>query len=328
MQPYVPSRLDLDHCDRVESVREASRRLVRELGFMGPSLIGTQLPPSAVHALIEIGQRERLAAWELCEVLNLDKSSVSRMLQKLIRQGELVEVKSGRDARSKLLCLTRQGQKTLEAIHRRARRQVESALCLLAEEGQQAVLAGLSAYADALRRARTGQGLSEGRRIDLYVGYHPGAIGRIAELHGRFYAKERGFGSFFEAKVAQGVAEFASRLEKPMNGLWLAVENERILGSVAVDGEDLGGGTAHLRWFILDESLRGQGWGRRLLGEAVAFCDRLGFARTRLWTLEGLEAARHLYEAAGFTLKESFTGSQWGKDVTEQVFQRNRGGTA
>lgn len=28
--------------------------------------------------------------------------------------------------------------------------------------------------------------------------------------------------------------------------------NERLVGSVAIDGEDLGNNEAHLRWFILD----------------------------------------------------------------------------
>ena len=31
-------------------IRDASRRLVRELGFMRATLAGTNLPPSAVHA--------------------------------------------------------------------------------------------------------------------------------------------------------------------------------------------------------------------------------------------------------------------------------------
>ncbi|MGO3570299.1 MAG: MarR family transcriptional regulator, partial [Serratia grimesii] len=41
----------------LHSIRDASRHLVRELGFMGSTLAETDLPPSAVHALIEIGDR-------------------------------------------------------------------------------------------------------------------------------------------------------------------------------------------------------------------------------------------------------------------------------
>ena len=39
---------------QIELIHEASRRLVRELGFMRDSLAGVDLPPSSVHALLEI----------------------------------------------------------------------------------------------------------------------------------------------------------------------------------------------------------------------------------------------------------------------------------
>ncbi|WP_342212198.1 hypothetical protein [Roseitalea porphyridii] len=39
----------------IAHIRDASRRLVRELGFMQATLAGTDLSPSAVHAIIEIG---------------------------------------------------------------------------------------------------------------------------------------------------------------------------------------------------------------------------------------------------------------------------------
>ena len=160
--------------------------------------------------------------------------------------------------------------------------------------------------------------------VHLTTGYQPGAIGRITEMHARFYAAHWGFGAFFESKVAAGLAEFTPRLERPCNGLWLALSGERIVGSVAVDGEDLGGGQAHLRWFILDEGLRGGGVGKRLLGEALAFCDAQAFSATQLWTFQGLDAARRLYEERGFVLADAFAGDQWGREVAEQRFVRPR----
>ena len=39
----------------IRQLRELSRKLVRELGFMRSTLAGSDLAPSAVHALIEIG---------------------------------------------------------------------------------------------------------------------------------------------------------------------------------------------------------------------------------------------------------------------------------
>ena len=158
--------------------------------------------------------------------------------------------------------------------------------------------------------------------VAVKKGYRTGSIAACVEMHARYYGREAGFGRAFEAIVAKGLGEFCLRLDNPGNGFWLALQGERVVGTVAIDGEDLGPGLAHLRWFIVDDGLRGGGIGRRLLSEALAFCDREGFVRVELWTFQGLDAARHLYEALGFQLAEERLGRQWGTEVTEQRFVR------
>ncbi len=73
------------------------------------------------------------------------------------------------------------------------------------------------------------------------------------------------------------------------------------------------------------EALRGEGYGRRLLEAALSFVDRRNHPETHLWTFAGLDAARRLYEANGFTLVEERPGAQWGQEVREQRFVRKRG---
>lgn len=157
--------------------------------------------------------------------------------------------------------------------------------------------------------------------VEIRSGYSPGAIGRIVELHGAYYASHWGFGAFFEARMARELAEFVGRFDPVRDGLWTAVVAGRIEGSIAIDGSRAADGGAHLRWFILDESHRGQGTGRRLLAEAVGFCRRSGHRRVSLWTFAGLDAARRLYEQTGFLLAEERRGAQWGTEVTEQRFE-------
>ena len=41
----------------IDDIRAASRQMVRELGFMEATLAATDYPPSAVHAILEIGVR-------------------------------------------------------------------------------------------------------------------------------------------------------------------------------------------------------------------------------------------------------------------------------
>lgn len=311
----------------VDQIRNASRKLVRELGFMGNTLAGSDLPPSAVHALIELDLYAPLTAAQLGKTLNLEKSSVSRLLAKLIERGDIQESPSPTDAREKHLGLTAQGRKQVAALHAFGSAQVEQALRLLPSFEQNRVVAGLRGYGQALEACRLGQPRIASALPAVQRGYRPGMIGRITELHAQYYARLVGFGQFFEQRVAAGLAEFSARLDQPDNGIWLAVLDEQIVGSIAID---LGGGPdheqtdriAHLRWFILDEAARGTGTGRLLLETALAHCDRVGARSCYLWTFSGLDAARHLYEAFGFHLVEEQPAAQWGKTVLEQRFER------
>ncbi len=309
------------HPALIEQIRGASRTMVREWGFMRATLAATDYSPSAVHTLLEIETQGALSAAQLVQLLDLDKSSVSRMVGKLIKAGEVVE-SADADGRVKRLQLTTQGKRTVAAIHAYSQLQVKLALEHLNPSQQQAVAQGLTAYARALQAHRTGEGKASSGSIEICTGYRPGVVGRVTEMHAAFYARHSSFGQFFESRVASGLAEFVGRLDQPCNQIWLAMMNDRIVGSIAIDGQDMGNNQAHLRWFILDEGCRGSGVGRRLLHEAVAFCDRLGFDAIELSTFKGLDAARQLYEAAGFELTLEEPGSQWGSLVTEQQFTR------
>ncbi len=153
------------------------------------------------------------------------------------------------------------------------------------------------------------------------TGYTPGAIGRVTELHGTYYAKHWGLGLYFEAKVATELAAFLSRFDHAHDGAWIAHANGEIVGSIFIDGSDAEG--ARLRWFIIAEAYQGRGLGNRLMEEAVSFCKSKGFSRVYLTTFAGLDTARHLYEKFGFRLCAEEDGSHLtGKSsLIEQRFE-------
>lgn len=160
--------------------------------------------------------------------------------------------------------------------------------------------------------------------IKIVKGYIPGAIGRITQLHGSYYHKHSGFGLFFEAKVASMLAELLSRYDENRDGFWVAVRQARIEGGLAIDGIHADDEGAHLRFFIMSDAVRGKGIGNHLIRDAINFCENKGYERIYLWTFEGLDAARHLYEKYGFKLVQQFAGSQWGPVVNEQRFEWQR----
>jgi len=309
--------------DLIDDIRAASRQMAREWGFLRPTLAGTAYSPSAVHAIVELGRRGSLTAAELVDVLGLDKSSVSRMLAKLIAAGEMAPIEQGADARSKPLALTEQGRRTLAAVDAYARRQVTAATAHLPPAQLDTVCASLATYAEALRANRLG---AEPAREELRIetGYAPGVISQVTALHMAYYAEHLGFGQVFEARVATTLADVTARLDQPGTQIWRAMLGDALVGSVAIDGQSLEPGIAHLRTFIVDARVQGQGVGHRLLDEALRFCDAHGFRETRLWTVQGLDAARHLYERAGFRLQSETQGTHWGKTMIEQSFARPR----
>ena len=151
-------------------------------------------------------------------------------------------------------------------------------------------------------------------------GYRPGAIGRVAELHGDYYHRNWGFGLFFEAKVATELAAFFSGYDDGRDGFWAVVDKRRVEGAIVIDGREAFTAGAHLRWFIVADKLRGQGAGNLLMHAAMDFCRWKRYPEVYLWTFEGLAAAHHLYEQHGFSLVEQHRGDQWGTTVTEQRF--------
>jgi GNAT superfamily N-acetyltransferase len=157
--------------------------------------------------------------------------------------------------------------------------------------------------------------------IKIAKGYVPGSLGRVAELHGTYYHHHWGFGLFFEAKVANELSEFLKRYDESRDGFWTVLADGRVEGSITIDGIHAESKGAHLRWFILSDALRGKGTGSRLINTAISFCRNRGYGKIYLWTFEGLDAARHLYEKKGFRLVEEHRGAQWGIEVNEQRFE-------
>lgn len=155
----------------------------------------------------------------------------------------------------------------------------------------------------------------------IHEGPVPGCIERIVALHANYYSLHAGFGEAFESRVARELTAFCVGLVPERDALWLVIDQVRVEGSIAIDGSHALQDGAHLRWFILSDSLRGQGWGNRLLATAMRFCRDCGHARLYLETFRGLDAARHLYEKHGFRLVHEARGRQWGKEVAEQRFE-------
>jgi GNAT superfamily N-acetyltransferase len=82
-------------------------------------------------------------------------------------------------------------------------------------------------------------------------------------------------------------------------GVWVAIDDDRLVGSVAI--RLLDDGRAELKRMYLQPEHRGRGLGRTLLNQAIRWARDRGCHAIELDTSTAMTAAQHLYESAGFS---------------------------
>jgi len=153
------------------------------------------------------------------------------------------------------------------------------------------------------------------------TGYYPGVVGKIIQLHAVYYHENWGFDVSFETQEGLELCEFVRAFEEGRDGFWIARIREEFAGSIAIDGRDAESEGARLRWLIVEPRYHGRGIGKILVEEAVQFCRNASYGRVVLWTFEGLDTARHIYEKEGFRLARERRHDHWGRHISEQMFE-------
>ncbi|HEY8146607.1 MAG TPA: helix-turn-helix domain-containing GNAT family N-acetyltransferase [Kofleriaceae bacterium] len=277
----------------VAPLRQASRQLVRELGFLDDGQNGLGITHSQCHTLIELERQERLTAGELAQALNLDKSTMSRTVAGLVKRGYVVMRAEPGDRRRRQLALTASGRRKVVQIHRQADGDVQAALAALPADERAAAVRGLSLYAGALarRRARAGFAIRPiTRRDDRAMG------GVIRTVMTEFGASGPGF-----AIHDPEVDEMSRTYRAQGSAYWVVVRGDRVVGGGGY-GRLTGAGeeVCELRKMYFLPETRGVGMGATLLAYVLDQAARAGYRVCYLETLVSMTAARRLYEAFGF----------------------------
>lgn len=97
----------------------------------------------------------------------------------------------------------------------------------------------------------------------------------------------------------EGRHRFYNTLEDYFEQFWCLIDEGKVKGTVAITRIDEI--TAELKALYVDKTLRGLGWGYKLLDEAVSFARENGFSRVVLDSMSQYKDAIRLYREYGFT---------------------------
>lgn len=161
--------------------------------------------------------------------------------------------------------------------------------------------------------------------IIAYSAYYPGLMSRIIEMQAKYFHKFWSFGLEYEINLATKLAVFMSDYNPEKDLLLYALTEDKVIGSIIINGSKKKDGEAQLRWFIMDDDYIGYGVGAKLMDKALEFCDEKKFSKVFLLTFKGLEMARNLYERHGFHLVHEKEDKKWGPLLVEEYYERPAG---
>jgi DNA-binding MarR family transcriptional regulator/GNAT superfamily N-acetyltransferase len=298
---------------RIEAVRRFNRFYTQRIGMLRQGLYDSPWSLAEVRVLYELAHAQgEIVASELAQRLGLDAGYLSRILRGFVASGYLRKSQAQGDGRRFELTLTPAGRKAFAPIDRASHNEIAALLAPLPNAAQRRLVG-------AMHTVETLLGEPDKNAAPFLLRPHrAGDMGWVVACHGRLYAEEYGWDETFEALVAEIAARFINRYNPKREHCWIAERDGENVGSVFV--VERSPTVAQLRLLIVEPSARGAGIGRRLVSECVDFARRTGYRKMMLWTNGGLDAARHLYENAGFRLTKEERHHSFGKDLVGQTF--------
>ncbi|AUI62557.1 helix-turn-helix domain-containing GNAT family N-acetyltransferase [Amycolatopsis sp. BJA-103] len=299
--------------DRVATVRAFNRLYTGVIGVLDEGPADAEYSLSEARVIFELAQQDPTQVTDLRKRLDLDAGYASRLLARLEGRGLLTRERSDEDARRQIIRLTENGQKAFAVLDERSVGRIGSLLGRFGEDEQERLLGAMGTITSLVGERAPDPTL-------VLRPPRPGDFGWVVHRHGALYSREYGWDERFEALVARVVADYVDNRGEPCQAGWIAeLDGERVGSVFCMPAED--GTTAKLRMLLLEPAARGRGVGKRLVTECVEFARASGYAAMELWTVSLLDAARAVYEKAGFRLASEETIPGFGYELTGQTWR-------
>ncbi len=299
---------------RLDRIRHFNRFYTQRIGVLHENYLHSPLTLSQVRVLYELQRTVPPSASDLGRDLDLDAAYLSRLLKGLGRAGLVRRTPSSGDGRRSHLLLTAKGRRLLDTLQNRSRADIATLIAPLPRQAQDDLLGAMATIERVLGGNRPVAAPY------LIRPHQPGDLGWVIAQHGLVYAHEYGWDITFEAFVAGVVREIIDGFDPARERCWIAERDGRPVGSVFLVKKSAT--VAKLRLLIVDPSARGLGIGARLVDECTRFARQAGYRKITLWTNSILDAARHVYEHAGYQLIERSAPEQrFGKELVFETWE-------
>lgn len=303
----------VDISNDILAVRAFNRFYTRLVGALDEQLLGSGFSLPEARLIYELAARGETTAADLAADLSLDPGYLSRLVRALADRGLVARTPSANDGRETLLALTPAGMAAFAPLEQKSNDAVGALLAPLTEPARRDVVAATRTITRAFAPSDKAAPTTVLRR------HQPGDIGWVTHRQGKLYAEEYGWDETYEALVAEILAAFVKNFDAHRERAWIAEVDGAISGSVFLVKQS--DAIAKLRLLYVEPAARGQGLGKRLVEECIAFARGTGYRTLTLWTNDVLSAARHIYEQAGFRLVSQGRHKSFGKDLVGQTWE-------
>lgn len=297
--------------DFVTEIRGFNRFYTNILGLLDQHIIDSGYSLTEARILFEISKTDICTANQLCSVLDIERSYMSKIIGKFEKKGLISRNVRDTDNRNMEIHMTEQGMTAFHELNDRANKQIENLISKLSPEDCEKLI-------DSIRVVKTY--FSKATKNITIRPYQEKDITYVIDRQLSLYESERNFTTeIWKNYLTQGVLSLVERFEPAKDCMFILECDGNASGCIAITHTQ--DNTAQLRYFFLEPELRGLGAGTGLLNAALDFCRKKNYSHVFLWTVSAQESARILYKKAGFRITETSKNESWGAPVLEEKWE-------
>lgn len=294
--------------DIITEIRGFNRFYTNILGLLDQHIIDSGYSLTEARILFEISKTDTCTANQLCSILDMDRSYMSKIIHKFEKNELIRRSVCDTDNRNIEIHMTEKGLDVFHELNDHANQQIDDLISKLTSDECETLIDSIRVVKKSFIKATKNMNIRPFQKQDIaYV------IDRQLSL----YESERQFTTeIWKNYLTQGVISLVERFQPDKDCMFILECDGNPSGCIAITHTE--NNMAQLRYFFLEPELRGLGAGTKLLNAALEFCRQKNYAHVFLWTVSAQESARILYRNAGFVITETSENENWGTPVLEE----------